>query len=370
MTDPAPPGAVEAAASPLVASILEGTAPPQVKAAAARGALPLSRAELLRVLVALRQDPDPGIQGAATAQLDDWPAEEAARLVAEPSTPPEVLGFFLTWAELDQELLTSLTANESTPVEALESAARSYPADLLDVLLLNHTRLIASPAILDAIESNPSVTALQQTRIAEIRHHFLRPAAPPPPEAPHEPPAAPAEAASEPPTAAPAPPQAAESAPEATDGTEETGAGGEPGLQENEGAYQRILGLNVTQKIALAARGDREERLILIRDANRSVQVAVIASPKITESEVEAISKMRNVKDEILRRISTRRDWMKNMQIVRGLASNPKTPLPVSLTLLKRLMPQDLKTMISDRNLPDTLRRMAKKSLDQKLNRR
>ena len=143
-------------------------------------------------------------------------------------------------------------------------------------------------------------------------------------------------------------------------------AGEEPGHQ---GAYQRILGLNVTQKIALASRGDREERLILIRDSSRSVQVAVIDSPKVTEAEVETISKMRSVKEEILRRIANRRDWMKSQQVVRGLASNPKTPLPIALTLLPRLTTQDLKTMISDRNLADTLRRMAQKTLNQKLSR-
>jgi hypothetical protein len=38
------------------------------------------------------------------------------------------------------------------------------------------------------------------------------------------------------------------------------------------------------------------------------------------------------------------------------------------MVLLKRLNIQDLKNLISDRNLPDALRRMAKKSLDARLN--
>ncbi|HXI04581.1 MAG TPA: hypothetical protein VNI57_15510, partial [Candidatus Saccharimonadales bacterium] len=139
--------------------------------------------------------------------------------------------------------------------------------------------------------------------------------------------------------------------------------------EELRGTYQKILSLNVNEKITLAARGDREERLILIRDANRSVQEAVINSPKITENEVESIAKMRNVKDVVLRRISNRRDWMKRYAIVRGLATNPKTPLPISMPLLKRLNLQDLKMMITDRNLPEMLRRLAKKALDQRLNR-
>lgn len=356
-------------ASPLVASILQGLAPDQVKAAAARGALPLPRAELLRVLVALAGDSVEQIRLAALESLDGLPAPEVQAVAGEEGTSPEILAFLLTWEKLDLDALASLSANPSTPVEALSRAARQFPPEKLDVLLQTQTRLIEAPEILDAIEANPGKSPLQGQRVQEIRKHFLAPA-----PAPRRP--APAPAPPEPPPS-PAAPQPAPAVPEEppAPGTAEPQDDGAPGPDRQEeagapqGAYERILALNVTQKIALASRGEREDRLILIRDSSRSVQVAVIGSPKLTESEVEQIAKMRNVKDEVLRRISTRRDWMKNQQIVRGLATNPKTPLPISLTLLKRLQIQDLKTMITDRNLPDTLRRMAKKTLDQRLNR-
>ena len=47
--------------------------------------------------------------------------------------------------------------------------------------------------------------------------------------------------------------------------------------------------------------GTREERSILVRDPNRLVSSAVLSSPKLTESEVEAIARMTNVSDEVLR---------------------------------------------------------------------
>lgn len=358
-----------AGTSPLVASILEGSAPDQVKAAAARGALPLSRPELLKVLVALVSDAVEEIRQAARESLDGWPPEEVQNLAPEPGTPPEILSFFLTWDRLDHDALASLSANPSTPVQALRRAASRFPPEKLDILLQSQTRLIEAPEILEAIEANPALTPLQRQRIQEIRRHFLEIRPAPREESPPRPaPQAPA-----PPDEAPAQAQEPAPAPEQAQGGPQA-SGTPPGERKHvpedvQSAYERILDLNVTQKIALATRGDREERLHLIRDSNRSVQVAVIDSPKITEPEVEQISKMRNVNDEVLRKISVRRDWMKNQQIVRGLATNPKTPLPISLALLKRVQIQDLRMMIIDRNLPDTLRRMAKRTLDQRLNR-
>ena len=58
---------------------------------------------------------------------------------------------------------------------------------------------------------------------------------------------------------------------------------------------QRLSLMNVTQKVKTAMRGSREERGILIRDPNKLVGVAVLSSPKLTESEVEAFAKMASV---------------------------------------------------------------------------
>src|SRR5690606_19496024 len=54
---------------------------------------------------------------------------------------------------------------------------------------------------------------------------------------------------------------------------------------------QKIAGLSVAQKMTLAMKGSREERALLIRDPNKLVGLAVLSSPKITETEVESIAK-------------------------------------------------------------------------------
>ena len=101
----------------------------------------------------------------------------------------------------------------------------------------------------------------------------------------------------------------------------------------------------------------------LVRDPNKIVAVAVLSSPKITDSEVERIAKMANVSDDVLRIIGQTRAWAKNYSIVAALTKNPKTPIPVSLTLLSRLHEAEVKTLAADRNVPDVIRTAARRRL-------
>jgi hypothetical protein len=132
---------------------------------------------------------------------------------------------------------------------------------------------------------------------------------------------------------------------------------------DEKSAMQRLSEMNVPQKMARATKGTREERAILIRDPNKLIAVAVLSSPKLTDSEVESIAKMSSVSEEILRIISTNRNWMKNYVVVSALARNPKTPLAVSLHLLNRLSEKDLKTLSTNRNVPEVLRTSARKRI-------
>jgi hypothetical protein len=124
---------------------------------------------------------------------------------------------------------------------------------------------------------------------------------------------------------------------------------------------QRIGAMNVAKRIALAMKGTREERAILIRDPNRIVTAAVLSSPKMNENEVAAIAKMANVSEDVLRTIATNRAWLKNYSVILAVAKNPKTPVALSMNLLARLSEKDLKLLSTDRNVPDVLRTSARR---------
>jgi hypothetical protein len=126
---------------------------------------------------------------------------------------------------------------------------------------------------------------------------------------------------------------------------------------------QRLSHMKVGERITAALKGSREERAILIRDVNKVVSAAVLSSPKLSEGEVEVFARMTSVSDDVLRAIAGSRTWLKNYGVVSGLTRNPKTPIAISLGLVPRLLERDLRILVTDRNVSDTLRQVAKKTL-------
>lgn len=138
--------------------------------------------------------------------------------------------------------------------------------------------------------------------------------------------------------------------------------------QERGSVLQKIGKLDVKGRIQLALKGTKEERSILIRDSAKLVCLAVLESPKITDGEVEKFASQKNVLEAVLRQIPMKRRFAKNYIIVRNLVFNPRTPLDLSLGLLKNLLVTDLKNLSSNKEVSDTIRKLALKMYKQKLN--
>lgn len=136
--------------------------------------------------------------------------------------------------------------------------------------------------------------------------------------------------------------------------------------QTRETLLQRISRMPAVEKIALALKGNQEERLVLIRDANKVVARAVLQSPKVTDADIEAYASMKSVTEEVLRLISTNRAFAKSYAVVRALLNNPRTPVDVCLPMLPRLNARDLKGLAINKNVADVLRSMATKMIKQK----
>jgi hypothetical protein len=142
--------------------------------------------------------------------------------------------------------------------------------------------------------------------------------------------------------------------------------GGSPSASDGgEGGKRRVplSSLSVVDRVKVAMRGTREQRAVLVRDANRIVSTAVLSSPKLTEAEVESFARMGNVSEDVLRIIASNRSWTKSYMVASALARNPKTPPTVSMPLVSRLNERDLKGLSVDRNAPEGLRIAARKLL-------
>ena len=150
--------------------------------------------------------------------------------------------------------------------------------------------------------------------------------------------------------------------------TGDNGGHAPPGEQDDEDAEddpQVLASLPIVERMKLAMKGTRSQRAQLIRDSNKLVAAAVLSSPKLTETEVEAFAKMANVTEDVLRAIAINRTWMKNYGVVAGLTRNPKTPPGIAMQLVQRLNEKDLKMLSTDRNVPEAVRLAARKFLRQ-----
>jgi len=145
------------------------------------------------------------------------------------------------------------------------------------------------------------------------------------------------------------------------------GAHGKTGEPKRENTLQKINRLDVKGRIQLALKGNKEERSILIRDGTKVVALAVLEAPKLADGEVEKFAGQKNVLEAVLRQIPLKRRFMKNYIVVRNLCANPRTPLDLGLGLMKNLLVQDLKNLSANKEVAETIRKLALKMYKQKL---
>jgi hypothetical protein len=139
-----------------------------------------------------------------------------------------------------------------------------------------------------------------------------------------------------------------------------------PAVPVRENALQKIARLDIKGRIQLALKGNKEERALLIRDGTKIVALAVLEAPKLSDGEVEKFASQKNVLESVLRQIPLKRKFMKNYKVVRNLVANPRTPLDLALGLMKHLLSADLKNVGTNKDVPETVRKLALKMYKQK----
>lgn len=134
-------------------------------------------------------------------------------------------------------------------------------------------------------------------------------------------------------------------------------------IDEPVGKYQISQGLAIKDKIKFALTGDKEWRMLLIKDNNKVVSEAVLKNPRITEQEVLLISKSSVNNDEIIRIICANKDWTKNPLIRKALIENNRTPLPYALRFISCLGEKDLAFLAKNKNVSSVITTQARRLL-------
>lgn len=357
--------------NPLVDQIRRGGVPLEVRMMAAEGALPLKAEDLVELLEVMRRDPLPEVASLATKTFSEMSVETLLPLTRARDASMAVLAWTLE-VHTDLKVLEVCLQNATTPDEAIAAQASRLPETLAELVVINQTRLLRHPPLLEQIEVNPALSRDQRRRLGELRETFSIGATPEPEAIQAPPPSAPS-----PPADGPVPPTPLEkAAPPPVEAAavldenliamkpEEAAATLTDEEKKDEKALstiQRLFTLTTGKKIKAALTEDSQARGFLIRDPNRLVALAVLGSPKITEAEIEGFAGMKNVSDEVLRRIGTNRDWTKKYTVITSLVKNPRTPLPIAMGFVSRLQPRDMKALTVDRNVPEPIRKAAQR---------
>jgi hypothetical protein len=386
--------------------------PSNLMQSAARGALSVPPAETIEILVYLAIH-HKLFGERARLTLAGWDEEASLAAAADPKTSAEVLGYFVAPENLRPRLLPALAENPSVSEESLDALAVSGSRSIVENLL-SSTRVMNSPRLLQALQTNAN---LRPNELAEIGKKLAVLETDPAVEATTEADApdevvettiakfldenaaelaaekdkpfqpigisleeegVPAEEV-EPLTAVTATASADVSKTAAE--TPAIAAKGRPGSaaviadkarkallgeDRRDSTLQKIAKLDIRGRITLAMRGNKEERSILIRDSTKLVSLAVLDSPKVSDAEVEKFALQKNVLESVLRAIPMKRKFAKNYNITRNLVQNPRTPLDLALSLMKNLLAHDLKNLSGNKEVSDTIRKLALRMYRQK----
>ena len=395
--------------------------------AAARGSLAVPPEETIEILVYLAVN-HKLFGETARMTLASWDEKASLAAAANPHTSAEVLAYFIARENLRPVLLPALAENPSIKEAALDELAVGGSRSVIETLM-NSARVMSSRVLLQALQANEKLRPKESAEITQkLAAMGVISGAPPhisevdeageeeapepeaseevlegtvarylqenaaEMEAEKEKPFSPIETEHEEPSAAEVPGETGAQADAVTESVDAVAAA-KPAVigaakpasalsaharkptstgheERRDSALQRISKLDIKSRIALAMRGSKEDRSILIRDSTKLVAVAVLDSPKVSETEIENFASQKNVLDSVLRAIPLKRKFAKSYTIMRNLVYNPRTPIDASLPLVKGLLAHDLKNLAENKDVSDTIRKVAMRLYRQRLEKR
>ena len=339
--------------SPQAEKYARRDAPLEVRRMAARGALPLEPLELATVLLVLANDPDAAVKDTARKSLEQLPEPVLGTVLRAPAHPA-LLSLLAQLHKGNEAYCEAIALNPATDDATIAWLATLPHTRVVDIISQNQERMMRHEEIVDALGANPLTGRSVIERILSFLGLEDR-------EAAQE-----EDALSE---------DDAEQAVLEMLGEDMgeiarllTAEGGKD-IEDEElesSLFAAVQKMSVMQKIKLARVGGKEARALLIKDRNRIVSSSVLASPKITETEVVSFAQSRSIGDDLLRVIANNREWTKNYQIKVALASNPKTPQPQAIKFLNYLQERDLRNLMKSKDVPSNISTHARRILTKK----
>ena len=343
--------------------------PREQRLMAAQGVIPIPPKDLVKVLHCLAFDSDEEIKNEAKKSVLDIPENTINDILSDGSTSPNFLDYIARNIENEQFAQKVLLNPNTLDSTFAHLAVSQHSASNLEIIANNGQRILRSIEIVESLSNNPAVSrstldgvisfiSLYLEKDERIKKYF-------------------------------------ESTDEKEKEEQELAKKHESDIEEIEETFfddleisedlleefegddsipdsvresisLKLQNMTMAEKLKVAISGNMEARRILIRDNNRVVSSSVLRNPRLTDMEVILISQSKVVDEEILRKVSETRRWVRHYQVKNSLINNPKTPAHISMNLLRHLRERDLKALASNRNIPGVVIKASKNMLKQK----
>ena len=405
----------EAQLGPAAWKVCSPNAPAPLQGMVARGLAPLPPRDLAMALYQLWVTNTPDLAEQSAKTVVGLPMPILSGALGDATLHPGVLDFLGRKRPHDVPVLEAIVRHRAVDDETLVGLSKTCPEAICDLLAENQDRWLRCPAIVEALYQNPNCRMSVAQRMLELAvRQGLELKLPNMDEIKQ---AIASKAKGDEPEEAEATDEAGDEAfrqlarasidtqqqvaeqvrdaaatdevdeievePEAEESDEElagldealdraarTGEEAAEVLAEKEGPTKvkgdrvtQISRLEPMQKIRLALLGSAFERRVLIRDSNKSVCMSAIKSPRIKENEVVTYCANRSLSHDVVRYISTRRDWTKLYAVKLNLVLNPKTPMAAAMTFLGHLHAHDVRKVAHSKNIPSALAQAAKRRM-------
>ncbi len=329
-----------------VAKIMSKWGGHSVRLAAARGALPMSGPNLVMVLFVFYNGENQELREEALSTLQTLPAQILLAALTQPELHPAIIDLIIRLRYEDAVIMQAVIAHRMTGIKSLLFLAQNSSGDVLDMLADSDEILLKADAIRQAIINNPSTDKITRIRLGWD-----------PAEEEQEESVRASETGAETETAS-------QSGDDADADTAESDD--EESEQESLSKYQQLQEMTVNEKIKMALTGDKEWRTLLIREANKQVNTAVLRNPRITEAEALAVAQNRSSSEELIRIILLNRDWVKLYDMKKALVCHPRTPLQQAMRMMAFLSERDVKELANSRNVTQPIINNARRMLTTK----
>ncbi len=347
----------------------DASAPAPLRLMAARGMAPIPPRDLLTAQFRLLWDADDKIRGFAQKSLAQLDPRLANVALGDDKLSPELLAHLAALHAANEAYVEKLLGNRSLPSFAVVTVARSCSERIVsDLIIPNQARLLEEPDIVRALTENEAALKSDVDRAVDflVRSGVILDGV-----------------------------RAFEEALLRLNGEERVEAAShidlpkelldERFLSKDEQAERRLIteeeeeddqggdenatiemrwrSFSVAKKVAAATLGNKSIRTLAMREPNRTVALAAVTSPAITEQEIVAAAGSKTVHADVLNHIvrDRKNNWTRLYPVKLALVNNPKTKLPFAMKLIPSLHGKDLRSLSKSRNVPAGVRNMASK---------